>query len=60
MSKRKKQKCPHPSCVGGFVYETVEVAATRDERHAGIDKRNVTHRYLCPICGGLAQVRRKR
>jgi hypothetical protein len=50
MSKRKKQKCPHPSCVGGFVYE----------RHAGIDKRNVTHRYLCPICGGLAQVRRKR
>lgn len=52
MSKRKKQKCTHPYCVGGFIYVTSKIE--------GANPGEVTMRSLCPVCCGLAQVRRKR
>lgn len=52
--KRRKVKCPHPYCIGGFVYETQRVE--RDGQVVG----EVTLRRLCPICNGIGQVRAKR
>ena len=52
MSKRKKQKCPHPYCIGGFVYTK--------SKFEGANPGEVTMRSLCPVCNGLTQVRRKR
>jgi hypothetical protein len=61
MNKRKKQRCPHPQCDGGFVYEVVTLELNREQRHEGVTVGGaVTHRYLCPICHGLTVVRRKR
>jgi hypothetical protein len=51
MSKRKKQKCTHPHCIGGFIYVTSKIE--------GANPGEVTMRSLCPVCCGLAQVRRK-
>lgn len=49
--KRRKVRCPHPYCIGGFVYETQTVE--RDGRVVG----EVTLRRLCPICNGIGQIR---
>jgi hypothetical protein len=51
-NKRKKAKCPHPYCVGGFVYTKNMVE--------GKNPGEVMTRSLCPVCNGLAQIRRKR
>lgn len=52
MNKRKKQKCPHPDCVSGWVY----IRNVIEGKNPG----EVITRSLCPICQGLAHVRRKR
>jgi hypothetical protein len=58
MSKRKKARCPHPQCNGGFIYEFDPVLPARyvpGQVGVGVRER----RMLCPVCQGLGQVRRK-
>lgn len=54
MKRARKVRCPHPYCVGGFVYETQRIE--RDGHDAG----EITLRRLCPVCKGIGQVRAKR
>lgn len=60
MNKRKKQKCPHPQCEGGFVYEFRDLPETSVKDDRGVLPAVEVMRTLCPICNGLSQIRRKR
>jgi hypothetical protein len=60
LTKRKKQKCPHPQCEGGFIYQFRDLPDTKQDRNATALPAVEVTRTLCPICQGLSQIRRKR
>lgn len=60
MNKRKKVKCPHPECDNGFVYTFRDLPESPNKDERGVLPATEVTRTLCPVCQGLAQIRRKR